>query len=73
MEVERELGKDVLPIVRQALLDLRRVGFESLLYREASDINFKQDSDLNSYALERADIQGFVRAIKVIFEEINHG
>lgn len=65
MDSLSEEGKQAL---KTALLDLKRLGFKEALMEEALGVSFKTDADLNSYALERAWIEGFNSCIKFIFE-----
>lgn len=72
--MELELTAQAKEQVKIAVLELKRLGVELHLYKEANSVNYARDSTIETAALERADSMGFIRAINYIFTEmINDG
>ena len=59
--------------IRDAIATLRNSGFKAALAEEALNIQSTENPDLTGYALERADISGFVRCMDCIFGVIDNG
>lgn len=72
MAVKQRLNKLDFDRVRESILLLKGLRVDALLYEKAVDISIARDSTLESCALERANIDGFCRAIRYIFEEMTN-